>query len=149
MAPSVRPLPQESAGPQLRLATDQRELGWRTLLTCCAVVFFATLVASVAIQGERIRTQERADDVAARTEEAQVRNRSLRVEVAQAESPQRILEAARALGMAEPGPIAAVPAAETTPAPPTGSSPTTSTSLPSANPPSATRLPAPRSGGAG
>jgi hypothetical protein len=149
--PSVRSLPQESTGPRLRVA--QRiapELGWRTVLVCCAVGFFATLVASVAIQGERIQTQERADQIAARMEAAQERHRDLRVQVAEAESPGHVLDAARALGMVEPGPLAAVPAAvaattnapSTTVPPSTGSSTTASTSPPA-------RLPSPSPGRAG
>ena len=147
--PQARSLPQESTGPRLRLAVDRRELGWRTVLVCCAVGFFATLVVSVAIQGERIKTQERADLIAHRMEEAQVEHRDLRVQAAQAESPQQILEAARELGMVEPGPIAAVPAAETAlPTPPAPDTVATTVPAPTSVPPSS-RLPAPDSGNAG
>ena len=106
---SARPLPQESAGPQLRVAAGP-ETGWRSIMVCCVVAFFLTLVLAVAIQGERIRAQERSDRIASRTAVELERQRELRVSVAEAESPGRILEAARALGMVEPGPIAAVPA---------------------------------------
>ena len=126
VAPTARPLPQESAGPRLRVAL-RPETAWRTVLAVCVVAFFATLVLSVAIQGERITTQEQADRIEARMAAAQDRHRNLRVAVAQAESPSRILEAARGLGMVEPGPIAAVPAG------PLGGGPTPTT-LPSTAP---------------
>jgi cell division protein FtsL len=116
VAPTARPLPQESAGPRLRVAV-RPERAWRTMLVACGVLFFATLVLSVAIQGERIKAQEQADRIEARMAAATERHRDLRVAVAQAESPARILEAARSLGMVEPGPIAAVPAAVPTPTP--------------------------------
>jgi hypothetical protein len=109
VAPTARPLPQESAGPRLRVAV-RPETAWRTLFVACVVAFFATLILSVAIQGERITAQDQADRIEARMAAAQERHRNLRVTVAQAESPSRILEAARGLGMVEPGPIAAVPA---------------------------------------
>jgi hypothetical protein len=107
---------------------------------CCGIAFFAALVVSVFIQGERIKTQERADKVAARTEQAQDRHRRLRVDVAEAESPVHILDAARGLGMVEPGPAAAVPADPGAAAPThavrstTTSSPAAPSTLPGANP---------------
>ena len=118
------------------------------MLVCCAVGFFATLVVSVAIQGERIKTQERADLIAQRMEDAQVEHRDLRVQVAQAESPQEILEAARELGMVEPGPIAAVPAAEAPLPTPVPDPVATTVPAPTSLPPSS-RLPSPDSGSAG
>jgi hypothetical protein len=159
---TVRPLPQESAGPRLtllRAAGAAPELGWRSLLMCCAIGFFATMVASVAIQGARIQTQEQADHIASRMQVEQDRHRDLRVAVAQAESPGHILDAARGLGMVEPGPIAAVPAdpaaaadgspavAPTTTAPSTGQ---TSTARPSTTvSTAASSLPTPSPGRAG
>jgi len=103
-------LQQRLDGPaQLRVAAGP-ETGWRSIMVCCVVAFFLTLVLAVAIQGKLIRAQERSDRIASRTAVELEPQRDLRVSVAEAESPGRILEAARALGMVEPGPIAAVPA---------------------------------------
>jgi cell division protein FtsL len=85
--------------------------GWARRLAAVGAVVFAALVLAVAIQGERIRTQERYDAVRAELLRSDERNRDLRVAVAQAESPEVVLDAARDLGMVEPGPIVAVPAA--------------------------------------
>lgn len=110
---SARPLSQESAGPRLRpVARGARhEIGWRATVVLCVVGTFAALVASVAIQGQRIALQEEADRVAARTVDALDRNRDLRIDVIEAESPAHVLEVARSSGLVEPGPIAVVPAA--------------------------------------
>jgi len=111
---TARPLPQESAGPRLRLVrrgrTRRSDIGWRATVVVCIVGSFAALVASVAIQGQRIAVQEEADRVSAATAEAYDRNRDLRIEVVQAESPEHVLEVARAAGLVEPGPIGVVPA---------------------------------------
>lgn len=83
--------------------------GWlRTVVVAGGVVLLA-LTLAIAIQGERIRTQERYDTARAQLARAQERNRDLRVAVAQAESPEVVLESARAQGMIEPGPVVAVP----------------------------------------
>ncbi|UDY35971.1 hypothetical protein [Dermatobacter hominis] len=127
---TARPLPQESAGPRLRLIRRdgdrrRRDIGWRATVALCVVGSFAALVASVAIQSQRIALQEEADRVSARTAVAEDRNRELRIAVVQAESPEHVLEVARDAGLVEPGPIAVVPAATVPtstpalPAPPT------------------------------
>ena len=112
--PSARPLPQESAGPRLRLIRREgrrRDIGWRATVVLCIVGSFAALVASVAIQSQRIALQEEADVIASRTAAAHDRNRELRIAVVQAESPEHVLQVARDAGLVEPGPIAVVPAA--------------------------------------
>jgi hypothetical protein len=140
---TARPLPQESAGPRLRLirrdgTRRRRDIGWRATVALCIVGSFAALVASVAIQSQRIALQEAADSVATRTATAEDRNRELRIAVVQAESPEHVLEVARDAGLVEPGPIAVVPAATvptTAPAgptagqgtPPSGGAPSTIT----------------------
>jgi hypothetical protein len=113
---TARPTPGGAAGPRLRLVHPTgrrvgRDIGWRATVTLCVVGCFAALVASVAIQGQRIALQEEADRVAERTAAAEDRNRELRIAVVQAESPEHVLEVARAAGLVEPGPIAVVPAA--------------------------------------
>lgn len=84
-----------------------------------AVVFLAALAVAVAIQGARISSQERYDALTERVERARETNRDLRVAVARAESPEVILDAARGLGMIEPGPVVPLPAGP----PGTGASP--------------------------
>lgn len=104
---------------RLRIAPRRRarrDLGWRATVVLCIVGGFAAMIASVAIQGQRIALQEEADKVAARTAAAEDRNRDLRIEVIQAESPAHVLDVARAAGLIEPGPIAVVPAAVAAPA---------------------------------
>lgn len=87
-------------------------------MVLCIVGTFAALVASVAIQSQRIALQDDADRVAARTAEAHDRNRELRIEVIQAEAPEHVLDVARAAGLVEPGPIAVVPAVTVAPSAP-------------------------------
>jgi cell division protein FtsL len=74
------------------------------------VVFFLALLGTVGVQGERIRTQEAADALRRSLTEAEDHRRELQVAVAGAESPQQVLEVARAAGMVEPGPVVALPA---------------------------------------
>lgn len=105
----ARPLPQESAGPRLRVVPPP-ERGWGPLVLFCVVAFLLTVAASVFVQGERIREQERSDQLNADIRRAEEQSRRLGVEVARAESPERILGEARSLGMVEPAPVAAVPA---------------------------------------
>ncbi len=139
---TARPLPQESAGPRLRIVGRRRgrDIGWQATVVLCIVGSFAALVASVAIQSQRIALQDDADRVAARTAEAHDRNRELRIEVIQAEAPEHVLEVARAEGLVEPGPIAVVPAVTVPPTAPDGGGPTTepSSTEPSSTEPSST-----------
>lgn len=137
--PSVRPLPPESAGPRLRLIARgtgrSREIGWRATVVFCVLGSFAALVASVAIQSQRIALQEEADRLVEQTAEARDHNRDLRIAVIQAESPEHVLEVARAQGLVEPGPIAVVPAVTSPPAA-EASSPTGADTAPSEPSPS-------------
>ena len=137
--PSARPLPQESAGPRLRLIARStgrsREIGWRATVVFCVLGSFGALVGSVAIQSQRIALQEEADRLVERTAEARDHNRDLRIAVIQAESPEHVLEVARAQGLVEPGPIAVVPAVTSPPAA-EASSPTGADTAPSEPSPS-------------
>ena len=58
----------------------------------CSACFgsFAALVASVAIQSQRIALQEEADRLVEQTAEARDHNRDLRISVIQAESPEHV-----------------------------------------------------------
>ena len=85
------------------------------------VTFLLTVTLVVFVQGERIQAQDRSDDLSARIERAADRQRSLRVQLAGAESPERILSAAADRGLVDPGPVAAVPPVPIdAPAPPDG-----------------------------
>jgi len=85
----------------------------RTTLVISTLLFFAVLSGAVTIQAYRIQAQHRVDVVQDRLSEAKDRNRRLRAEVAIAESPDRIMAEALAMGMVEPGPV--LPLVSTTP----------------------------------
>ena len=85
----------------------------RTTLAISTLLFFVVLSGAVTIQAYRIQGQHRLDVVQERLTEAQDANRSLRAEVAIAESPDRIMAEALAMGMVEPGPV--LPLVSTTP----------------------------------
>ena len=98
----VRPSPQEGTGPRLRVLS-RRRLSLRATMLLGAVLFFGVLAGSVAIQAQRIEGQHEIDRLESETVAAIERNRSLRSQVAVAESPARIMDEARALEMVEPG----------------------------------------------
>lgn len=100
----ARSLPQEETGPRLRLHSRRRVSG-RAVALWGAAFFFVVLAGSVAIQAQRIETQHRIDRVEAELQRADELNRRLRTDVAVAQSPERIIDAARALGMVDPGPV--------------------------------------------
>ena len=82
-----------------------------------AVLFFGVLAGSVAIQAQRIEGQHEIDRLESETVVAVELNRSLRSQVAIAESPARIMDEARALRMVEPGtPVPLVTAGSQDPA---------------------------------
>ncbi len=116
---SARSLPQESTGPRLTVVAVPRT-GWRRVLAGAVALLLLVMAASLFVQGERISIQERSDLLATKIARADERGRELRVQVATAESPERILDQAAAMGMVEPGPAAAVPAAD--PSAPVGGS---------------------------
>ncbi len=63
------------------------------------------LAGSVTIQAQRIEAQHRIDRLDQKLVAADDLHRELRAEVAVAESPERIMGAAKDLGMVEPGPV--------------------------------------------
>jgi cell division protein FtsL len=75
------------------------------VLTVGFALFFLLLAGSVAIQAQRIEAQHRIDQLEARIVEAEELNRSLRADVAVAESPDTVMTSARDLGMVDPGPV--------------------------------------------
>ncbi len=101
---AVRSLPQETTGPRLRVHPHRRVSG-RALLGVGAALFFVLLAGSVTIQAQRIEAQHRIDGLDERLIAADDLHRQLRAEVAVAESPARVMEAAAELGMVEPGPV--------------------------------------------
>lgn len=111
----ARPVREHAARLRLVPPATRRSRGWQATVLMCVVGFFAALVMSVAIQGQRIALQEQADRIAHRTAQARDRNRSLRIEVIQAESPEQVLGAARSAGLVDPGPVALIPAVVITP----------------------------------
>lgn len=118
---AVRPLPQETTGPRLRVHPRRRVSG-RALLGVGAAMFFVLLAGSVTIQAQRIEAQHRIDRLDQRLIAADDQHRELRADVAIAESPQRIMGAAAELGMVEPGPV--LPLVPHVDAPPAAPSPT-------------------------
>lgn len=113
---AARSLPQEPTGPLLRVL-PRRSVSLRTTLAISTLLFFAVLSGAVTIQAYRIQAQHRVDVVQARLSEAEDVNRSLRAEVAIAESPDRIMAEALAMGMVEPGPVLPLVSATPTTAP--------------------------------
>ncbi len=98
----VPPSPPVGTGPRLRVLSTRR-LSLRATLLLGAAMFFGVLAGSVAIQAQRIEGQHEIDRLEADTVAAIELNRSLRSQVAVAESPARIMDEARALEMVEPG----------------------------------------------
>ena len=63
------------------------------------------LAGAVTIQAQRIEAQHRIDQLDIELLDAEELQRELRAEVAVAESPERVMAEALALGMVEPGPV--------------------------------------------
>lgn len=82
-----------------------RAVSLRATLLVSSVLFFTVLGGAVGIQAQRIENQHRLDQIELELIEQQELNRQLRADVAVAESPGRIMAAARELGMVEPGPV--------------------------------------------
>jgi len=101
----ARPLPQEGAGPRLRVL-PRRVISLRALLVLSGIMFFGVLFCAVSIQAQRIEGQRRIDQLDRAIVAERDQHRALRAEVAERESPERIMAAARSLGMVEPGPVA-------------------------------------------
>ena len=78
----------------------------RLLVVLSGVMFFAVLFGAVAIQAQRIEGQRQIDQLDRDIGEQRDRYRSLRAQVAENESPERIMAEARELDMVEPGPVA-------------------------------------------
>ena len=98
---AVRSFPQESTGPRLAVH-PRRWAGTRSKLLAGVLGFFVILAVMVTIQAQRIEAQHRIDQLDQQLVAAERRQRDLRVDVAIAESPERIMAEAAALGMVAP-----------------------------------------------
>lgn len=79
------------------------------------VLVVAMIAIAVTFQAQRVAGQDTLEAVRSEIRD-QSRNQSeLRAEVAEAESPARILEGAESLGMVEPAAVVAVPAPQPRP----------------------------------
>lgn len=91
----------------------RRRVSGRTLVMVTAVLFFSVVGGAVAIQAQRVEAQHRIDQLERDIQREMELNRILRADVAVAESPDRIIEAARELRLVPPGPVVPlVPRAE-------------------------------------
>jgi cell division protein FtsL len=103
------------------------------IATLAAVALFASVFGVVVFQTLIVQGQARLDTIAARTTVEDQKAKDLRQQAADLESPTRIVEAAKALGMIIPGGVAYLqPAADddakaTYVAPPVTSAPPTTT----------------------
>ena len=117
----ARPLPQKSAGPQLRIF-PRRVISLRLLGLLVVLSSFAFLFGAVAIQSQRISGQQEIDRLSEEISTQQDIYHSLRAQVAEREAPERITAEAEKLNMMEPGPVvplapntSAVPEADSAP----------------------------------
>jgi len=74
-------------------------------LTCATGILFVMLMGLVTISAQRVEGQQQLDALQSRLAVVHNTNRELRADVAEAESPEVVLDAASKLGLVEPGPI--------------------------------------------
>jgi cell division protein FtsL len=105
-APAIRPPAAPGPAhqrPELRVVEPRRTLRTGPTFALGAVLAFAIAFAVVACQVALVQGQERLDQLDARIAESTGRYQQLRLEVAQLESPERIIATATAdLGMVSP-----------------------------------------------
>ncbi|MFM7064831.1 MAG: hypothetical protein ACKO04_15280, partial [Actinomycetes bacterium] len=80
----------------------------QTALMAGTALVFVLLLGVVTISAQRIEGQRRLDTLQTELADLQNTNRELRAAVAQAESPEVVLDHAARLGLVEPGPIVPV-----------------------------------------
>jgi len=100
----VRPPPQKAVGPQFRIF-PRRVVSLRLFALMTVLLGFGLLFGAVAIQSQRISGQREIDLLSANIRDAQDLHHSLRAQVAERESPERITAEAEKLNMIEPGPV--------------------------------------------
>ena len=80
----------------------------QSALMAGAALVFVLLMGVVTISAQRIEGQRRLDTLQTQLADLQNTNRELRAAVAEAESPEVVLDHAARLGLVEPGPIVPV-----------------------------------------
>lgn len=112
-APSLRTAAGERPAPSLRLVDDRRlqvasrRRRGRALLVLSALLVVASLFGVVAFHAMLVSGQGRLDGLQQEVSEEQARYQALRLEVAELEAPNRIVEVAQGrLGMVSPTSIA-------------------------------------------
>lgn len=107
-APAIRPpapaaRPEAAKRPELRVVEPRRRLRTGPTFALGAVLAFAIAFAVVACQVALVQGQERLDVLDTRIAESTDRYQELRLELAELESPERIIATATAdLGMVSP-----------------------------------------------
>jgi cell division protein FtsL len=98
-----RPLrpPSAPAEPSLRLVPRRRRRT-RAVVTLTTIVVFVVLFATAAVHTTIVSGQRDLDRIASRIETGERRNQTLRLRVAELESPGRVVDAATADGMEVP-----------------------------------------------
>jgi cell division protein FtsL len=96
----VRHLP--PSRPPLRVVEPRRRLRTGPTVILGAVLAFVIAFAVVAFQAQLVQGQRHLDDLGERIDQAADEYRTLRWDVAELESPERIVAAAGALGMVPP-----------------------------------------------
>lgn len=109
------------ARPDLRVVPPRRPTG--AIVVASLVLVFGVLLATAALNTMLVSGQRDLDRIESEIREGEQRNQALRLQVAEMESPDRIVEAAEAQGMVEPDEVIWV-----TPRPDGGSDAMTSTS---------------------
>lgn len=101
--PAPKPAPRRRAAPDLKVVPKpRRRLRPGPTVVLGGLLAFGIAFALVVAQALLVQGQQRLDDLQAETEAAVRQQQELRLQVAQLESPARIVEAATRLGMVPP-----------------------------------------------
>ena len=99
----ARPADERPSRPQLRIVPPQVPRGRvRLVLTLSTVLVFAVLLLAAAVHTTIVSGQRELDRVDSRITEATRQNQGLQLQVAELQSPERIVEAATRDGMVVP-----------------------------------------------
>lgn len=96
--------PSQRSETTLRVHT-RRVVSARVLIAFSMALFFVLVAGGVAIQAQRVEAQHQLDQLRDQLAAEHDLNRGLRADVAVAESPERVIEAARSLHLVTPGPV--------------------------------------------
>ncbi|HEX7132718.1 MAG TPA: hypothetical protein VF228_09085 [Iamia sp.] len=86
--------------PELRVVPPRRPTG--AIVVASLVLVFGVLLATAALNTMLVSGQRDLDRIEAEIREGEQRNQALELQVAELESPDRVVEAAEAQGMIEP-----------------------------------------------